>query len=137
MLTSISYTAQVSYTGGRNGHVRSDDGVLDMSVSQPVALGGDGQHTNPEQLFAAAYAACFAGAVAAVARGRNVRDSSITARVHLGKDYSGSFGIAAEIEGHFPHINREEAIRLMSDADKICPYSKATRGNIEVKLHVV
>ena len=127
------YTAEVINTGGRKGHVKSTDGILDMDVSMPVAMGGHGGKTNPEQLFAAGYAACFNGAVGAVAQGRNITNAAITAKVSIGKDSAG-FGLSVELHGNFPNLSKEEAVKLMEDAHQACPYSKATRGNIEVLL---
>ena len=127
------YTAEVMNTGGRKGHVKSSDGILDMDVSMPATMGGHGGKTNPEQLFAAGYAACFNGAVGSVAQGRNIADAALTAKVSIGKDATG-FGLAVELHGNFPNLSKEEAMKLMEDAHEACPYSKATRGNIEVVL---
>ena len=127
------YTAEATNTGGRKGHVKSSDGILDMDVSMPAAMGGHGGKTNPEQLFAAGYAACFNGAVGSVAQGRNITDAALTAKVSIGKDSTG-FGLAVELHGNFPNLSQEEAMKLMEDAHQACPYSKATRGNIEVTL---
>ena len=129
------YTAEATNTGGRKGHVKSSDGILDMDVSMPAAMGGHGGKTNPEQLFAAGYAACFNGAVGSVAQGRNITDAALTAKVSIGKDSTG-FGLAVELHGNFPNLSQEEAMKLMEDAHQACPYSKATRGNIEVSLSV-
>jgi lipoyl-dependent peroxiredoxin len=128
------YTAEATNTGGRKGHVKSSDGILDFDVSMPAALGGHGGKTNPEQLFAAGYAACFNGAVGAVANGRNITDAAITAKVGIGKDSTGGFALTVELHGAFPNLSSEEAMHVMEDAHQACPYSKATRGNIEVLL---
>jgi lipoyl-dependent peroxiredoxin len=128
------YTAEVTNTGGRKGHVKSSDGILDFDVSMPAAMGGHGGKTNPEQLFAAGYAACFNGAVGAVAKGRNIADAELTAKVGIGNDPAGGFALTVELHGHFPNLSQEEAHQLMEDAHQACPYSKATRGNIEVTL---
>ena len=104
-----------------------------MDVSMPAAMGGHGGKTNPEQLFAAGYAACFNGAVGAVAQERNITDAALTAKVSIGKDSAG-FGLAVELHGNFPNLSQEEAMKVMEDAHQACPYSKATRGNIEVSL---
>jgi Ohr subfamily peroxiredoxin len=130
---TVLYTAEATNTGGRKGHVKSSDGILDMDVSMPAAMGGHGGKTNPEQLFAAGYAACFNGAVGAVAQDRNITDAALTAKVSIGKDTTG-FGLAVELHGNFPNLSPEEAMKLMEDAHEACPYSKATRGNIEVTL---
>ena len=128
------YTAEATNTGGRKGHVKSSDGILDMDVSMPAAMGGHGGKTNPEQLFAAGYASCFNGAVGAVANGRNITGLEITAKVGIGADPAGGFALAVELHGNFPNLSQEEAMHIMEDAHQACPYSKATRGNIEVTL---
>ena len=133
------YTASATAHGGRQGHVESSDGVLKFDLTMPKALGGAGGEgaTNPEQLFAAGYSACFENALRRVAREqkKNVRDASVTAHVGIGRDGNG-FGLKAELIGHLPALSREEAEELMHAAHEVCPYSKATRGNIEVKLSV-
>ena len=133
------YTSNVNAIGGRAGHVKSDDGVLDLPLSLPKGMGGPGTAgtTNPEQLFAAGYAACFGGAVGVVGRMQklDLGAHDITAKVTIGKDDSG-FGLAVELTGHFPALSREQAEAVMQAAHQVCPYSKATRGNIEVTLSV-
>lgn len=133
------YTATATATGGRDGRILSDDGTLDHAVSLPKSLGGaGGPGTNPEQLFAAGYAACFGSAVGLVARMKklNVGTVKITAKVSIGKTDAGGFGLAAELHGSFPELSREQAEELMQAAHAVCPYSVATRNNIEVKLVV-
>ena len=134
------YTAHVNAIGGRAGHVKSDDGTIDLPLSMPKGMGGPGteQTTNPEQLFAAGYSACFGGAVGLVARLQKlaVGAHDITAFVSIGKDDSGGFSLAVELKGNFPELPREQAEALMKAAHEVCPYSKATRGNIEVTLVV-
>jgi lipoyl-dependent peroxiredoxin len=136
----VLYTAQATATGGRAGKVESSDGVVKHDLSMPKSLGGSETPgtSNPEQLFAAGYAACFAGAVGLVARNAKVAVSSVevTARVSIGKDESG-LGLAAELATRLPGVDRETAEKLVHEAHKVCPYSKATRNNIEVKLSVV
>ena len=131
------YTAEATSSGGgRNGHVRSSDGIIDQEVKQPPALGGPGGATNPEQLFAAAYAACFHGAMRAVARksGTSVPDeATVHAAVGIGKDDAG-FGINAVITAYLPGLDQAEADKLVESAHQVCPYSRATRGNIDVEL---
>ena len=132
----ILYTAQATARGGREGEVVSDDGVLDLSLTLPKDLGGPGgDHTNPEQLFAAGYAACFHSALKRVAASQSldVEGSSITARVGLGIDGQ-AFGIAVTLVGQLPTLDPEAARTLMDDAHQVCPYSRATRGNVDVTL---
>lgn len=131
----VDYTAVAVNTGGRKGHVRSDDGILDFDVAMPKEIGGEGGKTNPEQLFAAAYATCFGGALASVAGKTSLRDSEIKVKVHLGHYGPNSFGIAAAIEVKIPHANSLEHAQQLADlAHQNCLISKATRGNIEVNL---
>lgn len=138
MLNKIHYTATVTNTGARTGNVKSDDGVLDLEVRQPAALGGpQGDYTNPEQLFAAAYAACFGGALQVAGKGKNMTDATVTVKVHIGNEIEGGYGLGAEIHVALPHLSKEEAEAIVDKAHATCPYSKATRGNIDVKLVVV
>jgi lipoyl-dependent peroxiredoxin len=133
------YEAVGHATGdGRNGHARTDDGMLDLDVRVPTELGGPGGATNPEQLFACGYAACFHSAIkfTAARQKLDVTDSEVSATVFLGMIETG-FGLAVELDVHIPNLDKETAQRLTEDAHKVCPYSNATRGNIEVKLAVV
>ena len=133
------YTATAHATGdGRNGHVQSDDGLIDLEVRTPEALGGAGGATNPEQLFAAGYAACFHSALRAVAQGSDadVSDSEVVADVSIGRTGDGGFRLAVGLEVTLPHVERAEAEKLVERAHQVCPYSNATRGNIEVTLTV-
>ncbi|THF87799.1 organic hydroperoxide resistance protein [Deinococcus sp. KSM4-11] len=137
---SNHYTAEATATGGRAGHSRSSDGRLDVPLSVPAGMGGDdGPGTNPEQLFAAGYAACFQGALGVIARRQKLElsaDSTITARVGLQR--SGlAFGMDVELEGHFPGLTPEQGLELMHAAHQVCPYSVATRGNVDVRLRAV
>ena len=137
-MVDILYTAQATARGGREGEVVSDDGVIDMSLTLPKELGGPGgDHTNPEQLFAAGYAACFHSALKRVAHKEklDVTESSITARVSLGIDGQ-AFGLAVTLVGRFPALEQAEGEHLMEAAHQVCPYSRATRGNVEVALEV-
>jgi Ohr subfamily peroxiredoxin len=133
------HTSTVTAKGGREGFVRSENGVIDMPLTMPKALGGKGagQGTNPEELFAAGYAACFESAIRLVARRRDLElgDVAVTAEVAIGKDGDG-FALAARIRGKLPGIERAQAEELMNEAHKACPYSKATRGNMPVELVV-
>jgi Ohr subfamily peroxiredoxin len=134
------YTAVSTATGGRDGQVKSSDGVIDLKTVTPKELGGPGGlATNPEQLFAAGYAACFESALRLVARlqKKPIKDASITARVTLGKTDAGGYGLAVALEARVPELPRAEAEALVQAAHQVCPYSLATRGNIEVKLSVV
>ncbi len=136
------YTAHATSTGGRTGTSKSSDGRLDLSLSTPKELGGDGgPGTNPEQLFAAGYSACFIGAIKAVAGRQKVKvpaDLSITADVSIGpmtgKD--GAFAIDVALSVSIPGMDRAEAEKLVADAHEVCPYSNATRGNVDVALSV-
>lgn len=136
---NVLYTAQATASGGRAGKVASSDGVVSLDLSLPKSLGGTEAPgtSNPEQLFAAGYAACFAGAVGLVARNAKVEAKivEVTARVSIGKDDSG-LGLAVELSTRLPGVDRATAEKLVHEAHKVCPYSKATRNNIEVKLAV-
>ena len=135
------YTSSVNAIGGRAGHVKSNDGTIDLPLSMPKGLGGPETPgtTNPEQLFAAGYAACFGGAVGVVGGTQrlNLGAHDITALATIGSDPAGGFGLAVELRGHFPELAREQAEAVMAAAHQVCPYSKATRGNIDVTLTVV
>ena len=137
---NILYTAQATSTGGgRNGSVTSTDERLTLALSVPKGLGGDdGPGTNPEQLVAAGYAACFAGALGLVARTQKKNPGAFTidATVTLGKEGE-AFALAVTLGGHFPDLPKEEAQKLLEAAHAICPYSVATRGNVAVTLEVV
>ena len=141
-MTSITplYTAHAKATGGRDGSAATDDGRLKVKLSVPKELGGPGgEGTNPEQMFAAGYAACFIGAIKFVAGRDKVAvpaDTSIESSVGIGQIPAG-FGINVELKVSLPGVARETAERLVNEAHKVCPYSNATRGNIDVKLIVV
>lgn len=131
------YTATATATGGRDGKVSTDDGALDLTVVPPKELGGAGSGTNPEQLFAAGYSACFGSALAHVARAKKITTGpvSITAKVTLGSIGQG-FGLAVELLASIPELPRADAQALLDAAHQVCPYSNATRGNIEVSLQL-
>jgi osmotically inducible protein OsmC len=134
----VLYTALATARGGREGEVVSDDGVLDLHLAMPKELGGPGgDKTNPEQLFAAGYAACFHSALKRVAgqQGLDVTGSEITAQVGLGIDGK-AFGITATLVGRFPTLDTDQGRQLMEAAHQVCPYSRATRGNVDVTLEV-
>ena len=135
------YTAEALASGeGRDGNARSSDGKLEVNLASPVELGGSGQGTNPEQLFAAGYAACFHSALRLVAgkERADLTDSAVAAKVHLGKlDGGTGFGLAAELEIALPALDLATAEALVAKAHQICPYSNATRGNISVDIKVL
>ncbi len=131
------YTAVATATGGRNGHVKSDNGVLDLDVRMPKALGGaNDDYTNPEQLFAAGYSACFDSALNRVISLSNtkVESTTVTAKVSIGQLGNGAFGLAVELDVTVKGVDKETAQALVAKAHEVCPYSNATRGNIEVLL---
>jgi lipoyl-dependent peroxiredoxin len=133
----VLYTAEAHVTGGRDqGHGRTTDGVLDVQLRSPKELGGEGGGTNPEQLFAVGYAACFEGAIKAVARREKLEadDVAIDARVDFGPAEDRSFMIAVGLDVTLPSFDEEQAAELVRAAHKVCPYSNATRGNIDVAL---
>ncbi len=133
------YTAVATATGdGRNGHTATDDGLLDVDVRIPKAMGGPGGATNPEQLFAAGYAACFHSALKVVGRAdkSDLTDTQVTARVGIGTLDSGGFGLAVELDVTIPQLDHDAAVALVEQAHAVCPYSNATRGNIDVTLTV-
>jgi lipoyl-dependent peroxiredoxin len=135
----ILYTAEATAMGGREGHSRTSDGKVDVDLDVPTELGGTGgPGTNPEQLFAVGYAACFQSALLRYAAGRklDLSGSRVTARVGIGTFKSGGLGLAAALDLDAPRIPRQEAVELMRRAHESCPYSRATRGNIEVTLTV-
>ncbi|UPQ75883.1 MULTISPECIES: organic hydroperoxide resistance protein [Chryseobacterium] len=133
------YTTKVTATGGRNGHVKSDNGVLDLDVKMPKALGGaNDEFANPEMLFAAGYSACFDSALNRVISLSKVQtgETTVTAEVSIGQIENGGFGLAVQLDVNIPGVPLEEAQSLTEKAHQICPYSNATRNNIEVKLSV-
>jgi lipoyl-dependent peroxiredoxin len=135
----VLYTAEAVVEGGRTGHGRTSDGRLEVDLSVPTELSGDGgPGTNPEQLFAVGYAACFQSALMGVARGRNLdaSESRITSRVGLGPTGHGGFTLSVSLDLHAPNLSPADAADLMARAHERCPYSNATRGNIQVELMV-
>lgn len=135
-LDKVLYTAVATSTGGRDGRSVSSDGLLDVKLAPPRELGGAGGATNPEQLFAAGYSACFIGALKHVASLQKIAvpaDASITASVGIGAIPQG-FGIEAKLVVSLPGVEREVAQKLVDAAHQVCPYSNATRGNIEVAI---
>ncbi len=140
-LDKVVYTAHAQATGGRDGVAKSDDGKLDVKLDPPSVMGGGGTGTNPEQLFAAGYAACFLGAMKFVAGTQKITlpaDASIDSDVSFGPLANGAkgFGIAVAMKVHVPGMEQSQAEKLVHDAHEVCPYSNATRGNIDVTLSV-
>jgi Ohr subfamily peroxiredoxin len=133
-LAKVVYTCKVTVRGGREGHARSADGKLDIDLSPPTDAAGTG--TNPEQLFAAGYAACFQSALIAVAKGAGIdlSESTIVAHVSLGPTGHGGFGLAVTLDVDAPGLDGQKARELIHAADQRCPYSNAIRGNVGVKL---
>jgi Ohr subfamily peroxiredoxin len=137
-LTKVAYTTAATAKGGRAGHVTSADGVIDLDLAQPGSYSGDPK-ANPETLFAAGYSACFQGALAnrAKTKGVDTSDSTVTAEVSFGPSEDGGVGLAVELKVHVPGQDPETVRELVELAHEFCPYSKATRGNINVTLTVV
>lgn len=132
------YTARATATGGRAGHAVSDDGILDVDLRPPKEMGGPGGATNPEQLFAAGYAACFQSALGAVGRREHVDTSNslVEADVSIGTIGGGGYGLAVTLRVTIPGADPAQARALAEAAHQVCPYSNATRGNIEITLEV-
>ncbi len=133
------YVAEATVLGGRGGHGRTSDGMLDVDIRRPVELGGAGGGTNPEQLFAVDYGACFQSAMSLAGKqfGVDTSRSTLTARVALGPVDGGRYGLAVELEVAIPGVEREVAEKILKRTHEVCPYSNATRGNIEVTLKVI
>ena len=138
MATKVLYTAEATVTGGRaNGHGVTSDGVLDVQLRAPADMGGEGGGTNPEQLFAIGYAACFEGAIGVAGRREKVEvgDVSILSKVSLSPTDDRGFGLSVELDVTLPQVtDPDQAARIVESAHQVCPYSNATRGNIDVKL---
>ena len=132
------YTASATATGdGRNGHVRSSDGVVDFDLAMPKEMGGPGGALpNPEEFFAAGYAACFHSALKAVARAKKITltDTAVTADIGIGPNGQGGYQLSATLEVEIPGVDEAIANELLHAAHQVCPYSNATRGNIDVQL---
>ena len=141
MSVDVLYTTKAQATGGRDGHAKTLDGTFEVQLSTPKELGGaGGTGNNPEQLFAAGYSACFLGAmkfVASQSDGLNVpTDTVVAATVGIGPRAAGGFGLEVALDVTLPGLNAEVAQKLVEDAHQVCPYSNATRNNIDVKLNV-
>ena len=141
MSVDVKYTTEATATGGRDGRAKTADGALEVRLATPKELGGGGgEGNNPEQLFAAGYSACFLGAMKFVAGQEKIsvpQDASVTAKVGIGPRSEGGFGITAELRVSVPGLERAQAESLVQKAHHVCPYSNATRGNVDVKLNVV
>lgn len=141
MSVDVKYRTTASATGGRDGRAATEDGSLDVKLSTPKELGGaGGEGNNPEQLFAAGYSACFLGAMKAVSGKVGVRvpnDAKVTATVGIGLRSEGGFGITADLKISLPGVEHAKAEELVQAAHQICPYSNATRNNVDVGLTVV
>ena len=142
MSVDVKYTTSATATGGRQGAAKTDDGAMSVKLTTPTALGGPGgEGTNPEQLFALGYSGCFLGAMKAISGKVGVKvpdEASVTATVGIGPRSAGGFGITAELEVHLPGVEREKAEELARKAhEEICPYSHATRGNVDVQVRGV
>ncbi|MBF6300473.1 organic hydroperoxide resistance protein [Nocardia amamiensis] len=137
-MTTALYTAEAHVAGGRNGHGRTSDGRLDLDLRQPKELGGDGAGTNPEQLFAIGYAACFGTTLALVGRRGKLEanDAQIDSSVALIPIDGGRFQLGVELRISLPSVSGEQAVELVETAHQVCPYSNATRGNIAVAFVV-
>ena len=133
------YTTTVTATGGRNGHVRSENGILDLEVRMPKSLGGaNDDYSNPEMLFAAGYSACFDSALSRVIKLANIQtgETTVTASVSIGQIENGGFALAVQLHANIPNVSLEVAKSLVDKAHQVCPYSNATRGNVAVELTV-
>jgi lipoyl-dependent peroxiredoxin len=137
-MAKVVYTAEATVTGGRDqGHGKTTDGALDVQLRLPNEMGGNGGGTNPEQLFAVGYAACFEGALGVVGRRerKEVGDASIESKVSLITTEERGFNVAVELDVTLPQVtDPEEAKRIVAEAHQVCPYSNATRGNVDVTL---
>lgn len=139
-MTKILYSTRATATGGRDGKARTDDGSFEVALATPKELGGNGQGNNPEQLFAAGYAACFLSAMKFVGtQGKHPRlpaDASVSATVGIGPRANKGFGLAVTLDITLPGLDAGEAEALVAEADTVCPYSHAVRANIEVALNI-
>jgi Ohr subfamily peroxiredoxin len=142
MSVDVKYTTTATATGGRDGRATTKDGTLDVKMAPPKEMGGSGDGNNPEQLFAAGYSACFLGALKAVAASDKAgpkvpADATVTATVGIGPRSEGGFGITAALEISLPGLEKAAAEALVQKAHQVCPYSNATRNNVDVQLTVV
>ncbi|WP_395660493.1 organic hydroperoxide resistance protein [Aestuariivirga sp.] len=137
----IAYTAHATSTGGRDGRGKSNDGKLDLALSLPTEMGGDNKGTNPEQLFAVGYSACYLGAIRFVAGNEKVTigpDAAVTAHVGVGpREDGGGFGLEVALDVSLPGLDKAKAEDIATKAHVVCPYSHATKGNIKVTTNIV
>jgi Ohr subfamily peroxiredoxin len=133
------YTAVVTAKGGRDGHIKSSDGILDMDLKAPQAMGGEDGFVNPELLFAGAWGSCYLGALGSIGKrdGVDVSNATVEVRVSFNQVSEASFQLSAELNIHVPSVDLEKAQKMADAAHKGCPYSKATRGNIDVVVKAV
>jgi osmotically inducible protein OsmC len=140
-MTNILYSTKVTATGGRHGQIRSEDGLLDMKLALPRQLGGKGDETNPETLFAGGYAACFENALLRVSRESGLRladaDVEVIAEIGLSRNESGGFVLSAALQVNITGVDQKKGEELVASAHKICPYSNAIRGNVNVGITVL
>lgn len=142
MSVNVKYRISATATGGRDGHVKTEDGALDLKLAPPKELGGSGEGYNPEQLFASGYAACYLGAMKFATTqdktlARVPADATVTAKVGIGPRSDMGFGLSVALEVSLPGVDKAEAQKVADAGHNICPYSHATRGNIEVTTTVV
>lgn len=141
MSVNVIYKTSATATGGRDGRARTEDGTVDVNLVVPKEMGGPGgEGANPEKLFAAGYSACFLGAMKAVSGKEGVKvpaDATVTATIGFGPRSEGGYGITADLAIDLPGVDRTDAERLMHAAHEVCPYSNATRNNVDVGLTVV
>eukprot|EP01133_Synstelium_polycarpum_P019904 gene19904-23852_t len=132
------YTASVLAKGGRDGHIKSSDGQIEFELRKPKEMGGQGGATNPEQLFAAAWGPCYLGALGSIGKLEGIDVSTATVNVHVSFNKDGNaFVLSADLDVHIPGIPQQEAQKIADKAHRACPYSKATRGNIETRVTAI
>lgn len=132
------YTATVTVIGGRDGHAKTSDGIFETDLRKPKEMGGQGGAPNPEQLFATAWGSCYLGALQSVAEPEGVDTSNANINVHVSFNKDGNgFALSADLDVHIPNITLEEAQALADKANAVCPYSKATKGNVETRVTAV
>jgi len=139
VLSKVIYTASAISTGGRTGRSRTSDGMLDVKLDKPTSMGGKGAGINPEQLFACGYAACFGGTLDFLSkqRGLSANTIDVAAEVDFGPRAAGGYGIGVRLKISLPELSRDDALSLIAEAHRNCPYSNATRGNIDVDVSLV